>query len=167
MLSGGQIVLQNTSPQQTDGTAARRKPGPVAGLRTAFARAQARHRTGRPPPFSAGKPAENGGGREDANKAKQAAPSRRTLGYGERLYTRPLKKATMKSGPAARAAPTPPRVPAAAFLPRRPICKRSFCAKNRPRENDVCILPRPMSGISAHSAARLSLLSGRTIVQNI
>ena len=87
----------------------------------AFARAQARHRTGRPPPFSAGLPAENGGGREGANKAKQAAPSRRTLGYGERLYTRPLKKATMKSGPAARVAlnrrayPRRPSYPAVRF----------------------------------------------------
>ena len=65
--------------------------------------------------------AENGGGREDANKAKQAAPSRRTLGYGERLYTRPLKKATMKSGPAARVAlnrrayPRRPSYPAVRF----------------------------------------------------
>lgn len=71
--------------------------------------------------FSAGLPAENGGGREDANKAKQAAPSRRTLGYGERLYTRPLKKATMKSGPAARVAlnrrayPRRPSYPAVRF----------------------------------------------------
>ena len=155
MLSGGQIVLQNTSPQQTDGTAARK--GLVLWRACAQALPHRLDHRFRPVNWPKGRRPE------DANKAKQAAPSRRTLGYGERLYTRPLKKATMKSGPAARAAPAArPRRPS---YPCHPICKRSFCAKNRPRKNDVCILPRPMSGISAHSAARSSLLSVRTVVQ--
>ena len=57
---------------------------------------------GRPPPFSAGKPAENSSGREDGERTETGRAIAPHARHGKCVLHTPLKKATMKSGPAAR-----------------------------------------------------------------